>query len=154
MGVRVGYGRLRTLYCTCGYRSVCTSTNVVLRRFEVTCSLWNDGRISDRPSQSHLPLHSFAHQQTRFTTMMKFVVFAILGSLVSSYAPAKSFATRRSTKLRESFGFDFAEDTYKNQPDVLGGEATYKQWVNKIDDNSFLNRKVRNNDCIGAFLYF
>jgi hypothetical protein len=123
-------------------------------------SLWNDGHISDRPS--HSPLHSFTHQQIcanklhvgRLTTMMKFVVFAILGSLVSSYAPAKSFATRRSTKLRESFGFDFAEDSYKNQPDVLAGEANYKQWVNKIDDNSFLNRKVRNNDYLGSFLYF
>lgn len=71
---------------------------------------------------------------------MKFLIVALLGSLVSAFVPTSQ--VQRSTKLQESFGFDFAEDTYKNQPDVLGGEATYKQWVNKIEDNSFLNRKV------------
>ena len=72
---------------------------------------------------------------------MKFLILALLGSLVSGFAPTSTVP--RSTKLHESFGFDFAEDTYKNQAEVLGGEANYKQWVNKIDDNSMLNRKVR-----------
>lgn len=75
--------------------------------------------------------------------MMKLVVLSVLASLASAYVPARSFVTRPSTQLHESFGFDFAEDTYKNQPDELGGEANYKQWVNKITDDSFLNRKVR-----------
>lgn len=74
--------------------------------------------------------------------MKLLIILAAVGSFVSSYAPSTSFVTRRSVKLHESFGFDFAEDTYKNQPDVLGGEANYKQWVNKIDENSMLNRKV------------
>lgn len=74
--------------------------------------------------------------------MMKLFVLAVVASLTSAYAPARSFVTRPSTQLQESFGFDFAEDTYKNQPNELGGEANYKQWVNKISDNSMLNRKV------------
>jgi hypothetical protein len=71
---------------------------------------------------------------------MKFLILALLGSLVSSFSPAS--VTRTSTKLHESFGFDFAEDSYKNQPIELGGEANYKQWINKIQDNPFLNRQV------------
>ena len=74
---------------------------------------------------------------------MKFVILALLASLTSAYVVApKSFATRQPTKLHESFGFGFAEDTYDNQPNLLKGEAEYKEWVGNIQENSFLNRQV------------
>eukprot|EP00568_Trieres_chinensis_P006758 CAMPEP_0183296022 /NCGR_PEP_ID=MMETSP0160_2-20130417/3751_1 /TAXON_ID=2839 ORGANISM="Odontella Sinensis, Strain Grunow 1884" /NCGR_SAMPLE_ID=MMETSP0160_2 /ASSEMBLY_ACC=CAM_ASM_000250 /LENGTH=234 /DNA_ID=CAMNT_0025457589 /DNA_START=41 /DNA_END=745 /DNA_ORIENTATION=- len=59
--------------------------------------------------------------------------------------------------VKESFGFDFAEDQAENTPDVILGEARYKQWVGTVVDpeNSFLNRqynvvrRVRELDLIG-----
>jgi len=57
--------------------------------------------------------------------------------------------------LRESFGFDFAEDQAENTPSVILGEANYKQWVGENIDNSFLNRqydvlrRVRELDLLG-----
>ena len=51
-------------------------------------------------------------------------------------------AGRSQTKLSESFGFDFAEDTYANQPEFLKGEGEYKTFVGKTQENSFLNRQV------------
>lgn len=49
---------------------------------------------------------------------------------------------KSTTALKESFGFDFAEDQAENTPDVILGEANYKQWVGENIDNSFLNRQV------------
>jgi hypothetical protein len=75
--------------------------------------------------------------------MMKLAVFCLLaGAAVSFSSVSQTAPTRRSTQLRESFGLDFAEDTYKNQPDMLKGEAEYKQFVNKYSENNMLNRKV------------
>jgi hypothetical protein len=74
--------------------------------------------------------------------MMKLLLLAFFSGAVSAWVAPKS-ATRQPTKLQESFGIEFAEDTYDNQPNFLKGEAEYKQWVNKIDSNNMLNRKVR-----------
>jgi hypothetical protein len=64
--------------------------------------------------------------------------------VASAYVVPPSQVVRPWTKLSESFGFDFAEDSYENTPQQLLGEANYKQWVqSKVSDNSFLNRKVR-----------
>jgi len=74
---------------------------------------------------------------------MKLLCALFVCSVANAFTAVSHKAQNRPhTRLRESFGFDFAEDTYKNQPDVLGGEQTYKQWVNKIEENSLLNRKV------------
>jgi hypothetical protein len=67
-------------------------------------------------------------------------VLATVG-VACAFSPA-GVSSRPSTRLSESFGFDFAEDSYANTPDILTGEANYKQWVKRVDDNSFLNRKV------------
>lgn len=48
---------------------------------------------------------------------------------------------RTSTRVYENFGFDFAEDQSENTPDIILGEANYKQWVSTVNDNSFLNRQ-------------
>ena len=71
------------------------------------------------------------------------LVLAATTAATSAFvAPSnKPFAT--STQLSESFGFDFAEDTYKNQPDFLKGEGEYKTWIGKVKDESFVNRQVR-----------
>lgn len=58
-------------------------------------------------------------------------------------SPSQPLAGRPTTQLSESFGFDFAEDTYKNQPDFLKGEGEYKTWMGKIKGDSFVNRQVR-----------
>lgn len=70
-----------------------------------------------------------------------FLVLAATASVVSAFVAPSTFV-RPATTLSESFGFDFAEDSYSNTPDQLLGEANYKQWVNQIDQNSFLNRQV------------
>lgn len=69
-----------------------------------------------------------------------FLFLAVAAGSASAFVAPSTFA-RPATTLSESFGFDFAEDSYKNTPDQLLGEANYKQWVNKIDANSFLNRQ-------------
>lgn len=57
-------------------------------------------------------------------------------------SPAARVANNRPTfELKESFGFDFAEDQAENTPAVILGEANYKQWVGEEIDNSFLNRQ-------------
>mmetsp|Transcript_6917 Transcript_6917/g.9174 ORF Transcript_6917/g.9174 Transcript_6917/m.9174 type:complete len:221 (-) Transcript_6917:256-918(-) len=59
----------------------------------------------------------------------------------SAFAPSKPFATQRQTQmdpLKESFGFDFAEDSNLNQVPELRGEAAYKGFVG---DGAFLNRQ-------------
>jgi len=61
-----------------------------------------------------------------------------------------------TTQISESFGLDFAEDSYENTPEVILGEANYKQWINKVDKNAFLNRqynilrRVRELNLLGA----
>lgn len=82
--------------------------------------------------------------QTNEITMAPIAHLFVLTSAVaaSAYVVPSSQAPRPSTRLSESFGFDFAEDSYENTPPQLLGEANYKQWVQKVSDNSFLNRKV------------
>ena len=72
--------------------------------------------------------------------MMKLFVLALLSSSVSAFVGPSS--VRPATKLYENFGLDLGEDTYANQPALLGGEAQYKQWMDKINDNAFVNRQV------------
>ena len=74
--------------------------------------------------------------------MMKLACLALLFGVTFAFQPI-SMPTRQATLLRESFGLDFAEDTYKNQPDLLKGEQEYKQFINKYAENNMLNRKVR-----------
>lgn len=74
----------------------------------------------------------------------------LCGAALSFQAIAPS--TRRSTQLRESFGFDFAENTYSNQPNLLKGEQEYKQFVNKYKEDNMLNRKVREDKVYGSAL--
>ena len=72
---------------------------------------------------------------------MKLALFTVFAFVASAFRPA-TVATRPSTQLKESF-LGIGEDTYANQPDPLKGEAEYKQWINTIDENNMLNRKVR-----------
>lgn len=71
------------------------------------------------------------------------LVLAVSTAATSAFTPPSTLATRSSTQLSESFGFDFAEDTYKNQPDFLKGEGEYKTWIGKTKEDSFVNRQVR-----------
>jgi hypothetical protein len=75
-------------------------------------------------------------------TMMKLFLLAIVSGLASAYVSPKPFVARPSTQLYENFGLGIGEDTYENQVALLAGEANYKQWVNRIDEDSFLNRQV------------
>lgn len=73
------------------------------------------------------------------------IVFA-LSNTVAAFAPnahqaARVSHNRPTVALKESFGFDFAEDQVENTPAVILGEANYKQWVGEEIDNSFLNRQ-------------
>jgi hypothetical protein len=76
--------------------------------------------------------------------LTKLVVLAAVVATACAYVVphTKILGGRPSTKLYENFGLDFVADSYEATPDVLLGEANYKQWVNRIDENSFLNRKV------------
>jgi len=74
--------------------------------------------------------------------MMKNILIVLIASLAVATAFVAPSAARPMTKLSESFGFDFAEDTYSNQPEFLKGEGEYKTFVGKTQDNSFLNRQV------------
>ena len=59
------------------------------------------------------------------------------------------------TQLREGFGFDFAKNSYANQPALLRGEQEYKQFINKHAEDNMLNRKVSAVSCgLGFFLSF
>jgi hypothetical protein len=71
----------------------------------------------------------FEPSQTTQHLIMKFLVavliFGVANGLVAPRPAASSI--RRSTQLAESFGFEYAEDTYENQPDFLkGGESGLK----------------------------
>lgn len=74
--------------------------------------------------------------------MMKLILLAVVAGLASAYVSPKHIVSRRSTQLHENFGLGIGEDSYKATTDLLKGEANYKQWVNRIDENSFLNRQV------------
>ena len=69
-------------------------------------------------------------------------LFVLVASLVAASAFVTPGANRPATKLSESFGFDFAEDTYENQPDFLKGEGEYKTWIGQTKENAFVNRQV------------
>lgn len=78
------------------------------------------------------------------TTMFKSVTLvAFLVGFASAFSPMKSLiSSPSSTQLHESFGLGVGTDTYEMQDPRIAGEATYKQWVNKVDENNMLNRKV------------
>ena len=69
------------------------------------------------------------------------MLVALTAGVASAFAPATS-AVRKTTQLHESFGISYAEDTYENQPDLLKGEAEYKQYMNRVNEDNMLNRKV------------
>ena len=73
---------------------------------------------------------------------MRSVVFVLFASLASAAAFVTPASSRQTTQISESFGFDFAEDTYANQPDFLKGEGEYKTWIGQTKENSFVNRQV------------
>ena len=58
-------------------------------------------------------------------------------------APPTRLPSRPKTSLNENFGLNLPNlnDTDEITPDLLLGEAKYKQWVGEIEDNSFLNRQ-------------
>ena len=73
-----------------------------------------------------------------------FSIFLLISATsVFGFTPkATTSVVQKNTALKESFGFSFAEDQAENTPDVILGEANYKQWVGENIDNSFLNRQV------------
>ena len=63
--------------------------------------------------------------------------------MATAFAPVSQVQPRQqATQLQESFGLGLGEDTYENQPDLLKGEAEYKQYVNRINEDNMLNKKV------------
>ena len=72
---------------------------------------------------------------------MKVIVYALLATLASAFTVPQT-SLRQSTHLNENFGLGIGEDTYENQDALLAGEANYKQWVNRVNENNMLNRKV------------
>jgi hypothetical protein len=72
---------------------------------------------------------------------LKLALLAISAGLASAFTPS-SYGVRPSTSLQESFGLGLGEDTYENQPDLLKGEAEYKQYMNRVNEDNMLNRKV------------
>ena len=79
---------------------------------------------------------------------MKFFATLTFASLLSSatafrLAPPTRLPSRPKTSLNENFGLQLPNlnDTDEITPDLLLGEAKYKQWVGEIEDNSFLNRQ-------------
>lgn len=112
----------------------------MLLAFELGCS---GGSNQATPTQIE---GSICARKT-MAPLTNYLILATVG-VTAAFSPAH-VASRPSTRLSESFGFDFAEDSYANTPDVLLGEANYKQWVKRVDENSFLNRKV----CFECELY-
>jgi hypothetical protein len=75
--------------------------------------------------------------------IMKLFLLAVAASSVTAFAPSASRVNKASgTQLYETFGLGLGEDTYENQPDLLKGEQEYKQYVNRINEENMLNRKV------------
>ena len=87
---------------------------------------------------------TFLHSKQKIVTMAptKTLLSVALIASASAFAPAGKAFGRTSTRVYENFGFDFAEDQSENTPDIILGEANYKQWVSTVNDNSFLNRQV------------
>lgn len=81
---------------------------------------------------------------------LKLFVLAVVAGFSSAFTPS-SFSTRKSTVLHETFGLGLGEDTYENQPDLLKGEQEYKQYMNRVDEDNMLNRKV---GFFAVLLYF
>ena len=79
---------------------------------------------------------------TSKTDTMKVILYALFASLASAYVVVPKTSARPSTHLNENFGLGIGEDSYENQVDLLRGEANYKQWVNRVNENNMLNRKV------------
>ena len=73
---------------------------------------------------------------------LKNTLLLLAATMVGASAFVTPALTRPATKISESFGFYFAEDTYANQPDFLKGEGEYKTWMGKVKENSFVNRQV------------
>ncbi len=74
--------------------------------------------------------------------MARLSTLICISALATSSAFTPKSVTRTPSKLNENFGFSFAEDQAENTPDIILGEANYKQWVGENIDNSFLNRQV------------
>ena len=83
---------------------------------------------------------------------LRLLLVAAVAGAANAFAPS-NLAVRQSTHLHESFGLGIGEDTYENQPDLLKGEAEYKQYVNRINEDNMLNRKVRHycDESFGSF---
>jgi hypothetical protein len=73
---------------------------------------------------------------------MKLLVFALSLVSAASFGVAPNTAARSSTRLHENFGLGIGEDTYDNQPDFMKGEGEYKEWINSVNEDNMLNRKV------------
>lgn len=78
---------------------------------------------------------------------LKLLFLAVAASCATAFAPSSSMVGQKTpttsvTQLQESFGLGLGEDTYENQPDLLKGEQEYKQYVNRINEENMLNRKV------------
>lgn len=73
---------------------------------------------------------------------LKLILVAVTAGVAGAFAPT-GVTGRQSLQLHESFGLGLGEDTYSNQPDLLKGEAEYKQYANRIKEDNMLNRKVR-----------
>lgn len=74
--------------------------------------------------------------------MMKILSLALLATAVSGYVAPRPLTSRPATQLQETFGLGIGEDNYANQPAPIAGEAAYKEWVNKVNEDNMLNRKV------------
>ena len=74
---------------------------------------------------------------------LKLLLVAAVAGAANAFSPSASGA-RQATQLQESFGLGIGEDTYENQPDLLKGEAEYKQYMNQVREDNMLNRKVGN----------
>jgi hypothetical protein len=72
---------------------------------------------------------------------LKLMLVALSAGVASAFAPS-TFAVRQATQLHENFGLGIGEDSYENQIDLLKGEVEYKQYMNKVNEDNFLNRKV------------
>ena len=77
--------------------------------------------------------------------LMKLFTLAVTASVAVAFTPSVSRvqSVPSSTQLYEDFGLGLGEPTYENQPDLLKGEQEYKQYVNRINEENMLNRKVR-----------
>ena len=77
--------------------------------------------------------------------MMKLLMLAVTASVAVAFTPSTSRVQKvtSSTQLYEDFGLGLGEQTYENQPDLLKGEQEYKQYMNLVNEDNMLNRKVR-----------